>query len=59
MGWQDQTEQHFNHYDQHQDGQEYLELVVSESGAQTRTDLGSESRSDQQEQGQNKINGSV
>ena len=49
MGWQNQTEQHFDHDDQHQDGQKYFELVVFEPGAQTRTDLGSESGSDQQQ----------
>ena len=59
MGWKDQTDQHFNHYGQHQDGKKYFELVVFEPGAQTRTDLGSESGSDQQEQRQNKIDGSV
>ena len=59
MGWKDQTEQHFNHYAQNQDGQEYLELVVSESYAETRTDLSSESGSDQKKQRQNKIDGSV
>ena len=48
MGRKDQADQHFNHYSQHQ-----------ESGAQARTDLGSESGSDQQEQRQNKIDGSV
>ena len=50
MRWQDQTKQHFNHYDQNKDGQEYLELVVFEPSAQTRADLSSESGSNQQQQ---------
>ena len=59
MGRKNKAEQHFNHYCQHQDRQEYLQLVLFESSAQTRADLGSESGSNQQEQRQNEIDGSV
>ena len=59
MGRQDQAEQHFRHYYQHQHCQKYLQLVLFEPGAQTRTDLGAESGADQKQEGQNEIDGSV
>ena len=59
MGGNDKSEKHLYHYQQNNYGKIYLDLIIFEPCAQTSADLGPQGGSDQEQQGQDEIYGTI